>query len=225
MLHEAEHWRLPVDDDDKKTLADSFRPLFEQIQKLVDEAVAPISAKLDVTIAELRSLHPKTFEEDDREEDDQRASHTEGWMLYRDEDGRWGARCLEGGSRIYEAAWPPRGDLMFTGGSCSNAQISAPVSVILELVTLNHQLDGHRIPSVAVCHNCGYAYAPYPYGSIYPDENGICGSCGKRADLRPLQQVGMETISYLESLLAEPSNDISDPAIMRALIKRLKETV
>lgn len=207
-------------------MADEEGPnLIAQIQERIDAALAPILKQLEETTAQLRAALPEQFEEDDVDEEDQRDSHTEGWTLYRDEDGRWGARCLNGGSRIYEASWPPRGDMMFTGGDCSNARIVAPISVILELVTMNHQLDGHRIPSVAVCHNCGYAYAPYPYGSVYPDEKGICGSCGKRADLRPLQQVGVEMIAYLESLLAEPSNDISDPATMRALIERLRETV
>jgi len=50
------------------------------------------------------------------------------------------------------------------------------------------------------CHSCGYAYAPYPFGSVYPDEEGICGSCGKRADLRPLVEAVEGLSDKLEGL-------------------------
>jgi hypothetical protein len=53
------------------------------------------------------------------------------------------------------------------------------------------------------CQSCNYEYAPYPWGLHYPDDNGICSSCGKRADFGPLVAFVKDLPEFLEEVAAE----------------------
>ena len=72
------------------------------------------------------------------------------------------------------------------------------------------------------CQSCDYEYAPYPFGKHYPDEDGICSSCGKRADFGPLVAYVKDLPEFLDEV-AEGSLDSEKVDRLRETAKKIRE--